>query len=146
MKLIKGVNDIATLFPDLIKEWDFGLNEKTPDSFTKGSNSVAHWICNKGHKYTAQICERVRGSGCPFCTGKKASAEYHNDLLSINPELAKEWNYEKNNPLTPDVVSPGSSKKFGGSANKDMNGELRFHQEMLVMAVRFVLIFLLLQV
>ena len=111
MKLIKGVNDIVTLFPDLIKEWDFGLNEKTPDNYTKGSNYVAHWICDKGHKYTAQICERVRGSGCPFCAGKKVSPEYHNDLLSLNPELAKEWNYEKNNPLTPDVVSPGSPKK-----------------------------------
>lgn len=28
-----------------------------------------------------------------------------NDLATVNPELANEWNYEKNYPLTPMDVS-----------------------------------------
>jgi hypothetical protein len=34
-----------------------------------------------------------------------------NDLASQYPELAKEWNYEKNGDLTPDKVASGSGKK-----------------------------------
>ena len=34
------------------------------------------------------------------------------DSLAItNPDLVKEWDYEKNAPLTPDDVTPGSGKK-----------------------------------
>ena len=38
------------------------------------------------------------------------------NVLSItNPELLKEWNYEKNEGDTPDAFSFGSQKKYGGS-------------------------------
>ena len=32
-------------------------------------------------------------------------------LAKVNPELAKEWNYEKNGNLTPNDVTPNSNKK-----------------------------------
>ena len=34
-----------------------------------------------------------------------------NDLLSVNPKLAIEWNAEKNSELKPCDVLPGSHKK-----------------------------------
>lgn len=34
-----------------------------------------------------------------------------NDLASVNPALAEEWNYEKNGTLTPDQVTEMSGKK-----------------------------------
>ena len=34
-----------------------------------------------------------------------------NDLAVLNPDLAAEWNADKNHPLTPEDVLPGSSKK-----------------------------------
>ena len=34
-----------------------------------------------------------------------------NDLETLNPTLAEEWNYEKNGTLTPDQVTAGSNKK-----------------------------------
>lgn len=34
-----------------------------------------------------------------------------NDLATVNPTLAEEWNYEKNGTLTPDQVTAGSEKK-----------------------------------
>lgn len=33
------------------------------------------------------------------------------DLATTNPEILKEWDYEKNYPLTPKDVSIGSGKK-----------------------------------
>ena len=35
----------------------------------------------------------------------------YNDLETLNPTLAKEWNYEKNSGLKPEDVMPNSSKK-----------------------------------
>lgn len=34
----------------------------------------------------------------------------YNDLKTINPELAEEWDYQRNR-ITPDKVSPNSNKK-----------------------------------
>ena len=37
-KAIKGVNDISTLYPDLVKEWDFEKNGSLkPDEITRGT-------------------------------------------------------------------------------------------------------------
>lgn len=35
----------------------------------------------------------------------------YNDLATINPTLAKEWNYKKNGDLKPNMVKPNSDKK-----------------------------------
>lgn len=35
---------------------------------------------------------------------------FENSLASVNPDLAKEWNYEKNVPLTPEMFSPKSKR------------------------------------
>ena len=34
-----------------------------------------------------------------------------NDLLTVNPELSKEWNYDKNGELLPQMVTSHSGKK-----------------------------------
>ena len=41
-------------------------------------------------------------------------------LLEERPELVKEWDYEKNKELTPDIVTVGSGKKYGGNVKKDI--------------------------
>lgn len=41
-----------------------------------------------------------------------------NDLLTVNPALAKEWNYEKNGTLTPDQVTEKSDKKVWWKCDK----------------------------
>ena len=42
-----------------------------------------------------------------------------NDLLTVYPELAKEWNYEKNDDLMPSSVLPGSHKKVWWKCSKN---------------------------
>ena len=84
-KLVKGTNDLATLFPDLAKELIDGLASE----ITRGSGEILLWRCTAGHTYKASPASRVRGRGCPNCAGKVLNAGF-NDLKSKFPEIAAE--------------------------------------------------------
>lgn len=110
-RVLKGFNDLAFLFPELADEWDYEKNAPLkPSEVSKGSNKKVGWICRKGHKWDAVIAKRTKGQGCPICSGHKVLAGF-NDLASLFPELADEWDYEKNFPLKPHDVSKKSHKK-----------------------------------
>ena len=70
-----------------------------------------HWICEKGHSYARSILDRIRHKGCPICNGKQVLAGF-NDLLSYNPELAKEWDYELNDCLPSEIHYGNQSKNI----------------------------------
>ncbi len=92
---IIGVNDLRTLCPELIKEWDCSSNQLPPERYTLGSSKKVNWICPKGHKWAAIIKDRVGGTKCPYCSGKRA-IEGENDLKTLFPKIADEWDFEKN--------------------------------------------------
>ena len=97
--------------PNIAVEWNYERNGKTkPENFAANSHKKVWWICEKEHEWQATIASRNYGSGCPYCSGKLVLKGY-NDLLTINPSLANEWNYEKNGNLTPDSFTAGSGKK-----------------------------------
>lgn len=108
---ITGENDLATVRPDIVSEWNWDRNKPILPSEVKiNSFKKVWWKCSKGHEWKAQICSRARnGNGCPFCSNKKIK-EGENDLVATNPELVKEWNYEKNT-ITPHMVTSGTNKK-----------------------------------
>lgn len=111
-KLIKGVNDLATMYPQLASEWDYDKNEGlTPSDVTAGSTRKVWWIGIKcGHRFHSKISDRRRGNGCSVCAGKQIMAGV-NDLASQRPDLAEEWDYEQNDDLHPSNVAPNSNKK-----------------------------------
>ena len=95
---------------ELLSQWDAEKNlPLTPDDVTFGSRKRAWWRCPTGHSWQAMIYTRSAGTGCPYCTGRKASPE-QNCLAKQFPMLAVEWDSEKNAPLTPQNVTPGSHK------------------------------------
>ena len=107
----RGENDLQTFNPSLAKEWNYEKNnELTPTDVTSNSGQKVWWKCDKGHEWQAKVYHRNNGSGCPYCSGRNA-IKGENDLQTVNPNLAKEWNYEKNNGLTPVEVMPNSGKK-----------------------------------
>ena len=110
---IPGVNDLLTLNEPLAKEWDYEKNAPlTPSDVMLYTNKKVWWIGKCGHSWQAQPYSRNGGSrGCPYCTHEKVLPGV-NDLLTLNPELAKEWDYEKNYPLRPEDVMPNSNKKY----------------------------------
>ena len=90
-----GYNDLKTLKPELLKEWDYEKNKKGPECYTLGSDCKVYWICPKGHNYSAIISHRVKGTGCPICNGK-VILEGYNDFQSQRPDLLIDWDYENN--------------------------------------------------
>lgn len=109
-KLITGKNDLATVHPAIVSEWDFARNAIQPNSITCGSNLKVWWICKHQHSYYASIANRIKGTGCPYCANRVILPGY-NDLATTHPHIAEEWNYAKNEPLLPTQVSFGSGKK-----------------------------------
>ena len=108
---IKGETDLQTVNPILAKEWNWEMNGTlTPEHFTANSGEKVWWKCSKGHEWQAKIYHRNNGSGCPYCSGR-FSVNGENDLQTVNPALAKEWNYARNSGLTPIDVMPNSNKK-----------------------------------
>jgi len=102
----------------LMAEWDWEKNKDlSPQQLTLGSNKRAFWKCSKGHEWQAIIANRGKGNGCPYCAGQRA-IKGENDLQTVNPSLAKEWNYDKNFGLTPRDIMPNSGKKVWWLCNK----------------------------
>ena len=61
--IIKGVNDLFTICPNLEKEWDFDKNTINPYKTSAGSSKKAWWKCERGHSWEAVINSRTRGNG-----------------------------------------------------------------------------------
>jgi hypothetical protein len=61
-------NCLATINPELSKEWDFSKNvEATPEKVTPYNNAKVWWKCKNGHEWQSVIADRSNGNGCPNC-------------------------------------------------------------------------------
>ena len=109
-KVLPGFNDLCTTEPRIADEWDYDKNGGlTPQMVTRSSGKVVWWLCGKGHSWDMSVAHRSNnGYDCPICSGKRVLAGY-NDLLTLNPQLADEWDYDKNT-LLPSQVTVSSSK------------------------------------
>ena len=73
----------------------------TPRDVVPGSRRKVWWQCPKGHVWQAAIASRaVDGAGCPVCAGKQVAAG-ENDLATLFPHLAQQWDRARNGALTP---------------------------------------------
>ena len=53
VKLIKGESDLATLHPDLVKEWHPIKNgDLMSEDISSGSGKEVWWLCPEGHTYS----------------------------------------------------------------------------------------------
>jgi Probable Zinc-ribbon domain len=107
-----GFNDLATTNPTLANEWNKKLNSgATPITVVAGSTKLAWWTCSSGHDYQATVAARLRGRGCTICAGKKV-IQGINDMGTTHPNLASQWDYEKNGTLQPFDFVAGTTKKL----------------------------------
>lgn len=67
-----GINDLATLYPELLNEGDYERNtELDPRKVLPKSGKHAWWVCSVcGNHWESEIRSRVNGHGCPQC-GKR---------------------------------------------------------------------------
>lgn len=111
-KIVAGINDFATLYPRVAREWDHEKNGVLkPTEIGGASNRHVWWKCPQGHSYKAVVASRTSGeSGCPYCGGKRVLAGF-NDLATVDPAVAAQWHPTLNGPLTPEMVTKGSNKR-----------------------------------
>ena len=111
-KAICGVNDLATVYPEVVNEWNWELNKgRTPETFLPQSNVKVWWRCKNGHDYESTICNRMNGKKCPYCAGKKPIKGI-NDFETIYPEIAKSWDYGKNKKLPSEFLPVSNQSAF----------------------------------
>ena len=116
------LNSLAKVNPDIASEWDNKKNGKiTPNDVGKYNSQKFWWHCNNGkpHSYLAFIQQRLRGSRCAVCTGRQIVPEI--SIASLFPEIAKEWDYERNTPLTPLDVGKGYDGDIWGKCPMDVH-------------------------
>ena len=120
---------LAAEFPDLAAEWDTERNGTlSPNDVTPGSGKKVWWrAIHDGHLHSWQqrVVNRARGQGCPICAGYRAGPS--NSLQALRPDLAAEWDPERNGSLSPNRVALGSGKKVWWRATHD--GHLHFWQQ-----------------
>jgi hypothetical protein len=121
---VSGQNDLATTNPKLAKEWAKNNLPLTPKDLTAGSGKTVWWVCKKNHSWQASPSTRSKGVGCPYCSNQRALYKY-NDLETKFPNIANQWNFEKNTPLTPREVIPGSNKKYWWTCPKGHDYEAK---------------------
>jgi len=109
-KIMQGFNDLETLRPDLLKEWDYEKNIISPKTVGIGYQKKVWWKCNKGHSFDCTVRSRVIGVGCRYCAHQDV-IEGENDFATLYPEMLKEWDFDKNKDVDPHKVFPQTSLK-----------------------------------
>ena len=72
-----GFNDLATMEPELMKEWHPILNRGLdPARMMPCSRKRVWWQCPEGHEWETYLFNRtIYRSGCPFCAGKLSKSK-----------------------------------------------------------------------
>ncbi|MBQ9778121.1 MAG: zinc-ribbon domain-containing protein, partial [Clostridia bacterium] len=80
-----------------------------PSQATSGSARKVWWNCPRNHSYMASVPHRLEGKSCPYCANRKVLSGF-NDLQTLYPDIASEWDALKNQPLMPTDVVGGSHR------------------------------------
>ena len=109
---------LAETHPELAKQWHPTKNgDLTPEDVTAGSEKKVWWflpyddpVTGKHFEFEWKASVNRRGKGCPYFRGRAVWKGF-NDLLTIRPDLAREWHPTKNGDLTPEDVTAGTNKE-----------------------------------
>jgi len=118
-KEVKKLSETYNLeynFPDLMKYWiyDEKINSIPPNKIYPCTHELYWWKCldDLSHpNYQMAVSRKTdqkNPQGCPYC-GKVRLCE--SNSLATCLEVAKEWDYEKNAPLTPKDVFRATKQK-----------------------------------
>ncbi|HDX9630596.1 TPA: zinc-ribbon domain-containing protein [Bacillus cereus] len=111
-KKLSEENKLINAFPKLAKEWHPTKNSKlTPNDVSYGSEKYIWWKCSKGpdHEWEMTVYARKKGGKCPFCLNRKVSVT--NNLKTLYPEIAKDWDYKNNKGIKPEDILAGTVQR-----------------------------------
>ena len=100
------------MYPQIAKEWDYEKNTVAPSEVSPSASLKVWWLCPKGHSYQSWLNDKTgkHKVGCPICN-KKRLLSGENDLETLFPEIAKEWDYSKNNGMKPSEITAQNGRK-----------------------------------
>lgn len=107
----KGENTVDVTDPKDVADWDYESNDPlTPADVTRSYARKVWWICSScGYRYKESVSIHIhKFEKCPCCSNYKVVAG-KNDLATLRPDLAAEWDHEANGDLTPSDVTAVSN-------------------------------------
>ena len=126
---------LAYLAPELAAIGTEQKSPLTPNRFFPWSSKRVWWKCKKRARVADNTGQTLRGDGCPYCSGHRASAE--NCLAPHILKIAKEWDEEENAPLTPQDVTPGSRKRVWWKCRRGIHGSRQWMDASIAKAARY---------
>lgn len=99
-------DSLATLYPKLLEEWHPTRNEVDPYHISPKGVRRVWWQCkvNPNHVWDTFVRSRTEtDTGCPECA--KEYLEKNLSVAALYPEIADEWNYEKNSKTPKDYTA-----------------------------------------
>lgn len=98
-----GHNDLLSRYPEVASEY-MKSNPIAVNAISFGSSRKVMWKCSLGHEWSAAVKRRtLQGDGCPTCSNRVLLVGF-NDLATVKPEIAAEWNEDKNGRKASEVV------------------------------------------
>ncbi len=115
--VVHGINDLLTLRPDLVEEWNYGKNSIDPTEVTTGSSKKVWWLCKKcGNAWEATVADRSNGRGCPSCFSRAQTSFPEQAIFyyikEVFPDAINRYTdiFSNNNGMELDIYIP--SKKM----------------------------------
>jgi hypothetical protein len=82
---------------------------------TNGSKKVVWWVCEFQHEWHTKFRDK---SSCPYCNNRKLLVGF-NDLKTLNPHLASEWNLTRNTLSPSEVLINDKDKTIWWTCEKN---------------------------
>ena len=115
-------NSLLSVRPDLALEW--ADENRAVETVSYGSTYSAAWRCSAGHIYRMSVNARTsRNRGCPVCSGKLVVPGV-NDLVTLRPDIAAEWNDER----SPSTISVGSDYEASWLCESNHSWQMRVYR------------------
>ncbi len=90
-----------------INKPEFELCKNNIYKWNGGKLIFYHTVCEE---YFEMSWQHIwGGNGCGVCAGQQVGK--YNNLAYLRPDLREEWDYDKNFPLTPNLVTRGTPRK-----------------------------------
>lgn len=77
-RVLKGFNDLASKYPELLSEWDYDKNDVSPYDILYGTSRKVWWKCKVcAYEWQASVDSRsLLNHGCRIC-GQRTTAKIH---------------------------------------------------------------------
>lgn len=109
--LTKIGNDLLSDPQLILKDWNtekYGVCDL--NEILKNLDQVIEWKCSEcGLEWSNTVARKIKRKKCPFCEQNRVIVG-KDDLATLRPDLAEEWDYEKNGALKPTQVKLGSNR------------------------------------